>query len=246
VTLTNTLLLLTRHGATWRFTGHEDQARRAIDYLDDAGFFELHLGKPLSRHAVLRDTTVPIQCVEHSQSHQWLQQNFVGWLSRRLHLTPASLADLNVCIKELFNNIQDHSGEAAGSLFVQHHPNDRKVIVCVADFGIGIPASMRHRFPGLDDREALLRSTRDGITSRSRPANRGAGLDLLIRNIVHINKGSILVHSGKATVEFFPNEDAEDAHAQSDQRPYPGTFFQLTLRTDTIEKVDEDRENLEW
>ncbi len=136
------------------FSGHERNAE-AIRFLDDSLFFEQHLGDKLNPNARPRPTTRPLVMINHDHSHAWVRHNFVPWLAAALNLSNASLHPLQVCISELFNNIQDHSSRDIGSAFAQHFPNEQLVRISIADFGRGIPRLVRDLHPDLSDNEAI-------------------------------------------------------------------------------------------
>jgi hypothetical protein len=60
-------------------------------YLDDSLFFEQHCGSKLRPLASPRSTTRPLMRIAHKDSHAWLSNELVPWLSGRLSITPASL-----------------------------------------------------------------------------------------------------------------------------------------------------------
>ena len=114
-------------------------------------------------------------------SYAWLTYDMVPWLSGRLGVNAASLAPFKTCLSELFNNIADHTRYDIGGVFSQHFPRGNFptgncIETAVADFGMGIPESVRNVRAGLSDSQAILLSVQEGFTSLSTPRNRGAGL----------------------------------------------------------------------
>jgi ABC-type transporter Mla MlaB component len=110
VIFTNLLEWLKRRSIPAQLNGYQSYGQ-AIRYLDDCGFFKHHLGGPLSASASLRDTTLPVTTVAHAQSHGWLEFTAMPWLASKLQMSTGSLSDLSVSLKELFNNVVDHSTE---------------------------------------------------------------------------------------------------------------------------------------
>lgn len=43
----------------------------------------------------------------------------------------------------MLNNIKDHTEFDIGSIFAQHFPNKKEVVISVSDFGLGIPDKVR-------------------------------------------------------------------------------------------------------
>jgi anti-sigma regulatory factor (Ser/Thr protein kinase) len=241
----NTVEWLRSRGVQCAFLNHT-RGTPALSYLDDCGLFSRYLGRPLSPSAAPRGTTLPIQCVEHSNSHQWLEFTFSQWLAPKLGTTPAALADVRTCLKEVFNNIMDHSREDSGWVHAQWYPNKERVHIAISDFGRGIPAAIAERFHCDDDGHAIELATRDGITTRSVAGNRGAGLAILTDYVVASNGGSVSIHSSRGRVSFLPGKEGVSMSQRVGNAPYPGTLLNIRFRTDRMDLGVADREDLEW
>ena len=150
---------------------------------------------------------------------------------------------LKACISELFNNIQDHTRYDIGSIFVQHFPNEQSVNVSISDFGLGIPESVKASLPKLKDSDAILKAVEEGFTTKSTPQNRGAGLDYLLRTVVSTNRGEVTFYSCGAIVQFKPDSEPTVFDGVGF---CPGTTIDINLRTDTIEVLPDEREELTW
>ena len=111
-----------------------------------------------------------------------------------LSVPSGALASIRGCVGEVFNNIKDHSTLNVGFAHIQYYPRMDTVKVTVSDFGRGIPNTMRDRNPNLNDVQAILTATQEGVTAQSTPRNRGLGLDLLIRRVTS-NKGNVTIYS---------------------------------------------------
>lgn len=218
---------------------------QAISYLDDSLFFQYYIGKKINQNATQRSTTIPLQFVTYQDSYQWLDNKLVTWLASRLNLTRASLGDIKVCFQEIFNNINDHSRENIGCFFAQHYPNKNTVNIAISDFGIGIPSNVQKFVPGMTDSMAIKKATEQGFSTKSNPGNRGAGLDVLIRNVVKNNQGWVYIHSNHGILECKRGHNNDIVLEPIDIYGfYPGTLFEIVLRTDTIEHLEE--EEFEW
>lgn len=247
-TLSNLLDWLKRRGCRRAVLNFENLNNPAIKYLDDSGFFALYLGRTLSPEARVRATTVPLQLVSHAESHAWLETNFVRWLADRLMVPMAATRNLNVCLKELFNNIQDHSSEMIGCMFVQHFPNKNQIVASISDFGIGIPGSLRRNFPQEPDVQLVRLATQRGVSSRSQPGNRGEGLYLLSQVAVELHRGSVVIFSKRGRyMRHWQNGQAREI-LSIPRAPFPGTCFVITIPTENfpVNAEDDDREDLEW
>jgi anti-sigma regulatory factor (Ser/Thr protein kinase) len=217
-----------------------------ISYLDDSLFFEQHLGRKLNEAASPRSTTRPLIKIAQPESHAWLDTNLVPWLAARLGITRASVGPFRASISELFNNIKDHTKLDIGSIFVQHFPRIDRIEIAVSDFGQGIPASIRAKLPDLTDGQAIRKAVEEGFTTQSLPTNRGAGLDYLLRVVVLGNGGSVTIYSGRGIVRFDRSGDHIAAHELPGVGFCPGTTIEIHLRTDTIEVLPSEEEELEW
>jgi anti-sigma regulatory factor (Ser/Thr protein kinase) len=219
----------------------------AISYLDDCGFFRMFLGKSLSETAGARPTTLPCTKIRHAEGHAWLEYTLSPWLSGVLGVPSAAIASVKTCMKEIFNNIADHSTEQIGCVHAQHYPQLRQVRLTVSDFGRGIPDTIKTVHAGLDDAQAILTASREGVTARSNPQNRGVGLDYLITHVM-ANHGKVAIysHSGSLMCE------TGDANGDALRIPvlksglYPGTMVDIMLPTDRFVGDEMGTEDLEW
>jgi anti-sigma regulatory factor (Ser/Thr protein kinase) len=239
VVLTNLLQWLKWQGKQVGITGY-DRYADGIKYLDDCGFFALHLGAPLISTAHPRDTTLPVVAVAHAQSHGWIELTAMPWLAQKLNMSTRSLADLSVSMKELFNNVLDHSTQEIASVHVQWHPKMKEIHVAISDFGIGIAKEVQRLRPTLTDPEALLLASQEGFSTK-KGRNRGAGLAILIDNVAKRNRGYVGLYANRGILAC--NEDG--CSPVLGAAYYPGTLVDIVLRTDTIEALPEEEE-LQW
>lgn len=245
VFLTNMIHWLEAEGC--RVSLNKPQVRtQACAYLDDSKFFEEHLGVPIWEDSRVRSTTLPVQLIRHERIHQWLRGDLIPWLAGSLNVSSAALSDLQVCISELFNNIKEHTRHDIGSIFVQHYPNEKRVIIVLADFGVGIPETVRRVEPSLEDAEAIIKATQEGFSSHSIATNQGYGLDILLKTVVERNQGWVTIYSRQGIVRFAMNGTKMEHSSKSGVGFCPGTTVEINLRTDTIVDTQEDEEDFEW
>lgn len=243
--LSNFISWLKSQGSSVALSGLERYSA-PISYLDDSLFFERHLGQKLNQHSRPRSTTLPLMEVAHEQSHSWLRHQMMPWLTRKLGTTRASLHPLQNCVSEIFNNTNDHSTKNIASIFVQHFPNESCVSISVADFGVGIPYTVRRISEDLDDNEAILKAVERGFTSKTTVGNQGIGLDDLLNSVVLVNRGEVAILSLNGHVSFYNVRNRIAARLLGQRGFCPGTTIAITLKTDTIEYVEEEPEELEW
>lgn len=243
--LSNTIEWLLKRGVSVSFVNHIP-ITDPIKYLDDCGFFKTYLGNELSPFATVRETTIPLRKVRPAECHFWLDQDVTCWLAHKLGTTPSSLAEIRTCIKEIFNNIIDHSMEDLGCVHIQWHPNINDIHIAISDFGWGIPASIRQKFTVDDDGDAILLATQEGVTTKSVSGNYGAGLSILIDYVVSRNGGKVDIYSGSGALTCEPSTSGVQKRKKVWNCYYPGTLFNIHLRTDTLERIEDEREDFEW
>jgi hypothetical protein len=120
-------------------------------------------------------------------------------------------------------------------------------LISLSDFGLGIPAKVRKVVPNLSDPQAIEKAVQEGFTTKSRVTNKGFGLDSLLKTAVIRNGGEVTIYSGNGIVRFFRrNEMSWRSFVFKDVGFCPGTTIDISLRTDAIEVLPEEREDLEW
>jgi hypothetical protein len=240
VFLSNMFAWMHMQGTKVSLSGLAD-GQGAVRFLDDALFFERHCGAKLRAEAAPRSTTRPLMQIAHANSHDWLENDLLPWLSNRLSLTPASLYRFKNCVAELFNNIQDHTQHEIGTVCAQHFPQEARVYISLSDLGLGIPERVRTKVPGLSDAAAIIQAVQAGFTTKSVPSNQGIGLDYLLQT-VRGNGGNVSIYSLNSIVRFGTGEPIIVPKVGF----CPGTTIDIVLRTDTIENLPDEREDLEW
>ncbi len=221
-----------------------------IWYLDDANFFYIYEGAKIFNNSKQRATTLSLQKVEIENRQDWLTNVLVPWIRMRLADSGnLRLESFKLCIMEIFNNINDHSSEKIACLYAQHYPNIRQIKICISDFGVGIPYNVAKVITLPRDSCAILEAVKQGFSSKSISQNIGAGLDVLMKNVVINNHGKLTILSSKGKVDFYRdnasigsyNHKAEDSSLSG----YPGTLINIVINTDNF-KGDEEEEDFTW
>lgn len=250
--LSNLLEWLEIHRIEWSLIVPEEKRLNykrecPIHYLGDSQFFaryapDLHLSRWSARN-----TTMPLQIVACEGSCDWLNNTFSNWLGTLLGHSPEVFENVRMCLAELFNNINDHAGQKLGCIYSQYYPNLDVVNISLSDFGTGIPNTVRTKYPALDDSEAILRATDEGFTTKSRPANRGAGLHNLLRTAVVHFSGKVYIHSGMGILECSCKNNDLGRTPSISKGYYPGTLIELVLSTRRIsEDIQQNAEVFSW
>lgn len=245
VFLSNFTRFLVRNGCRVNYTKMRVDSR-PIKFLDDSLFFEQHFGEKLDSLSSPRATTQPLLEVRHSESHDWTRNTFVPWLSGCTQIQSYDLGELATCLSELFNNIDDHTEFDVGSIFAQWYPKEKRVIVAVADFGVGIPATVERVCPSLTDNEAIIKAFEYDFTSQSTPRNRGIGLGFLCQNVVDNLSGKLEVNSARGAVAFKKVDNLITSVPYTQRGYCPGTLIVLEFDTTLIEQTEGKREDIQW
>lgn len=242
----NTVEWLLSLGVIVRFQNFKNPANDALAYLDDCGFFKRHLNMQLRPNASVRGTTLPFVKVAHADAFGWLEYNFTPWMSKVLHVDHGALGSVRASIKEVFNNILDHSTQEIGFVHVQHYPRPSLVKVTISDFGKGIPSNVRGKIPDIDDGTAILRATDRGFTTKSVATNQGVGLDFLLECVTN-NHGSVSICSFRGTLQASRSWQGELQRTHvTGSGSYPGTLVELILRTDRFVGDDAEETEVKW
>jgi len=245
VFLSNFIHWLQQKQCAVRFAGTE-QETEALRFLDDSLFFEQHWGKKLRSSSKPRSTTRPLIKIAQPESHAWLQFNLLPWLSREIGIPVPSFSDLKTALSELFNNIQDHTEHDIGSIFAQHFPNRKEILIALSDYGRGIPASVRTRLPNLSDSEAIIQAVQDGFTIKSEKRNKGVGLHFLLDQITIKLRGHVAIYSHGAMVLFKGSNSGILSEVSKKVGYSPGTMIDICLKTDAVEAIPEPIEEMQW
>jgi anti-sigma regulatory factor (Ser/Thr protein kinase) len=247
--LSNTIERFSKMGVKVYFNNHTIR-NKGNKYLDDAGFFKRYLKNQVFHDSKPRTSTVPLVMFQANAYVPYLYNTLMPWISNEVQMLPDTLATIRTCLEEVFHNIQFHSGVDTGCAFAQFFPKEKKIKIAISDFGVGIPNQVRTKLPNLNDRESLKKAIEEGFTTKSNVNNRGAGLSNLIRYVTLRNSGTVLIHSGKGNLSATPaaTGGAPSVTAREDDWEYPGTLVHVVLRTDTLDRLEDDveMEVFEW
>lgn len=131
-------------------------------------------------------------------------------------------------VGEVTDNVLVHSG-TSGWLQVVAHPTSKKVDLVVVDCGIGIPSTLRQRYPDIIDDKDLLKIATERGTTRDSSIGQGNGLAGCLR-ITDAVSGGMSILSRNAW--FRRNFDG--VTTLQDISNFPGSIVTMTLRTDQM------------
>lgn len=239
VVLANTIEHFRQAKVKVNFSGHlsSGSARR---YLDDSGFFEHYLKRRVFVGSTPRSTTVPFELFPARNYVPYLYQRLMPWIGESVNLSDDTLSTIRACLEEVFHNIDYHSGVDTGCVFAQHFPQKNRICIAISDFGIGIPTRVRTKEKNATDAEALRLAIKEGWTTKTNVVNRGVGLYTLLRYITQRNSGTVLIHSGLGYLSATRGPKSSSVTSRTVEWSYPGTLVHVVLRTDTLEKLEND------
>jgi len=190
-------------------------------------------GDPDTTHP--RNVTRPVEWFSDAVPRLEIDR-FVALARTKMHLSNTGETDLKLALSEVEQNVIDHSESPFGGLMsARAFAEKKEVRFAVADAGVGFHRGLLKRVETEDDRDALRVVFNEKISSRSRPHNRGQGLQHLA-GIVEITGGRLIVYSGDAFVNWGRNQPRRFCRAGV---AFPGTvvFVSLPIREDDAEDV---------
>ncbi|MGM1055436.1 MAG: hypothetical protein ACQEWG_06080 [Bacteroidota bacterium] len=165
---------------------------------------------------------------------------------KRNFLNDKDLQPLSSNLKEIFNNIFDHSkSDIQGYVLTQYYPKLKKLSFCICDFGVGISASVNkylkdNNLKGLDDGDAILKSLVLGFSIRSNPRNRGFGLNN-VKDFSDSSGGRLLIISNSGLIIKEHNKDFE----KYDFPNFNGTLISVEIDSEGFDEYDIEEEIFE-
>lgn len=187
---------------------------------------------------------LPLEFVVYNQSFSYITTSLIPWMATTLEQDKRALSSIQICLEEIFNNIKDHSTVNIGCSCAHHDKDQDRILICVADFGIGISQRVRGAIEIGSDQAAIAMACQDGFTTQTTPRNRGAGLHILIRNIVARNSGHVSIYSGNGIYECKPNQKKGTGRAAPSR--YPGTLLYLIIDTKLFVPSEISEEEFSW
>lgn len=199
-------------------------------------------GYPSRAAQVLNGNSIPYRedkIQDVSGIMDYLEQNWLGrgWVQVSQRLRDAIVGRM----WEIYNNAFEHSNSEIGVFTCGQHfldesgTGDETLVLCVTDFGKGIPNKVRNFFSEQTDDPMVTKLTgasclqwafQGGNTTKTgEPA--GSGLDLL-KEFVKINKGRLEIYSN----DGYAIVDKDGERFKTRDRSFWGTVVNITLLCD--------------
>lgn len=166
-------------------------------YLADQGFYkEFHVENNVVASASRR-TSVGLRWIQ-SFDPLYLDE-IARWLNRNSML-PQNIIDdaVKITLTEVILNVIDHSQSSIGCyVSAQAYPHEQRLMLSVADLGIGFFATLGNRYNLENNEQAIELAVQSGVSSKSRGRNAGAGLDVLRVYLKHSGALEIISKDGR-------------------------------------------------
>lgn len=152
-----------------------------------------------------------------------------------IHMSEGVKGSLKLALNELMTNAFDHSESQRGCyVCVQSYKKAKKIRLCIADFGIGILASLRkaEQFKELDSHhESIMLAIKEQVTSR---IGKFAGYGLThINRFIEVNEGKMHILSGNGKVLWdYTRLKKIKGEKQTMHFPFQGSIINLLINAD--------------
>ncbi|MEW2376927.1 ATP-binding protein [Micromonospora sp. NPDC047812] len=164
-----------------------------------------------------------------------------------LHMEPRDADAVKYVLFELIRNVLEHSGSSTGAFVAaQVSQMNRRLLLGVADAGIGINRSISRSHRANSDREAISLALRPGITGASprfggNETNGGAGL-FFLKSMATLSRHHMVVVSGDCMMKLLTQRNPQiNADIANDRvtwfgipnASYRGTAVGIDLQIDS-------------
>lgn len=148
------------------------------------------------------------------------------------------LSSLKTSLNELYFNVFDHA-DAKGNAFsyIYYDENEKKIYIAICDYGKGIAKTIKPVYQLSKDSEALKKSLESGVSSNSKPHNKGFGLDVVISSLSENNTFRMV--SNKGLLKLSKNKGSYEYKIFDLDFDFEGTLIYFELSTDGFPDVDE-------
>lgn len=148
------------------------------------------------------------------------------------------LSSLKTSLNELYFNVFDHA-DARGNAFsyIYYDESEKKIYIAICDYGKGIARTIKPVYQLSKDSEALKKSLESGVSSNSKPHNKGFGLDVVISSLSENNTFRMV--SNKGLLKLIKKEGAYNYSLFDLDFDFEGTLIYFELSTDCFPDSDE-------
>ncbi len=196
-------------------------------------FFALPVEEEIKPDNALQLTHKNLQLRRRLKLDPVLVDHLVGFFKEHLKLSEGIRGSLKLSLLETITNVTDHSESASGYyVCAQSYPDEKILIVCIADKGIGILNSLRTvpQYSRLrNDCNAIIKSVEEGVTSRDHAA--GLGLNHILK-FAKVNEGKVYIVSGLGKVMWDYRGGEEKIKKNKNKQFFNGTIINIVINID--------------
>ena len=169
---------------------------------------------------------------------------FVTDLVPLLHASPGEADSVKYVLYELVRNVLEHSGSAHGAYAAAQVTKSGRLLIGVADSGIGVLSTIRRSHSAADDSEGIAQAFRPGITGTTsnyggNETNGGAGL-FFMKAMATLSRHHMVMVSGDSMMKLLtqPKDRKPEIHAtlgedrvkwHNMRTPFPGTAVGIDI-----------------
>ncbi|NUU19527.1 sensor histidine kinase [Cellulomonas humilata] len=224
---------------------HWEDLNSSIRYLERMKLFEvmdLPTGIPVREHDP-SGRFIPVTRIRDNAELNKFVVDFVPLL----HARPEEADSVKYVLFELVRNVLEHASSAHGALAAAQVTKSGRLLVGVADSGIGVRASMGRSHPVTSDQDAIEKAFRPGITGTTRhyggnETNGGAGL-FFMKAMATMSRHHMVMATGDSLMKLLTQPRGHQAriHARLQEDrvkwvnlavPYPGTAVGIDISID--------------
>jgi hypothetical protein len=206
---------------------------KAFQYLTDQGFFnefQFISGANILKQKK-RSTSVMLRRMDEFVGSY--PNQIAEWLSINSSTPHEAVMDMvAVTLPEIMNNVFDHSRSPIGCcVCAQAYQAEGQLAMSVTDLGVGFLASLQPCYQNLNtDEEAITLAIKEGVSSKSSPRNRGAGLYIL-SDWLKEQGGELEIISMDGRWRLLTGGSV---HHETIPFSFPGTCINLSVPTDVL------------
>lgn len=240
--LCNLIEAAKKAGATVKTSGLDKCP--ASKFLVGSGFLALYSDNKQDQPPKTKEH-LALRLVEYEQSQFYIRNHAVPWIASAIDVDERALGTLQVCLEEIFNNIADHSTINVGCSYGSFDQGKRVISLCISDFGIGIPANVRKKMTIGTDSGAIAMACQNGFTTQTTGRNMGAGLHVLLQNIVVRHRGFVQIFSGRGIYSCTSERGILKTSGKTAAGSYPGTMIYMKIDVPNF-RPDDISEDFSW
>jgi len=226
-----------KNNCTISFTGGTVTLNKYLDNINFKRYWQTNFHRDEYTKSNI-NTIIPLWQISQPMIDSYA--DYANKFFRNSFLRNKDLIPLSSNLKEVFNNVFDHSNSLnKGYVITQYYTEEKILSFSICDFGIGIPTSVnnyRNKIgkDSLMGNKALEEAISLGFSAKSKIQNRGMGLSNLLESIKALD-GSLVIISNNA---HFVN-NVVNTFCISTRYFFNGSLIVCEIPIDNLDDFDE-------